>query len=69
MEALNEICAANNASYDFLDSDFEEMKKPVTATIILVSIITNVTLLKPTMAKNAIHHNGTGDKGTSVYKS
>ena len=51
MEALNEICAANNASYDFLDSDFEEMKKPVTATIILVSIITNVTLLKPTMAK------------------
>ncbi len=27
MEALNEICAANNASYEFLESDFEEMKK------------------------------------------
>ena len=51
MKALNEICAANNASYEFLDSDFEEMKKLVTATIILVLTIINVTLSKPTMAK------------------
>ena len=68
MEALNEICAANNASYEFLESDFEEMKKASHRNDYLGINHYQCHFVKAYQGESTIHHNGTGDKGTSVYK-
>lgn len=58
MEAFMGICAANNASYEFLESDFEEMKKLVTEMIILNQPL-SMSFVKAYQGESTIHHNGT----------
>ena len=68
LDALEEICQANQARYEFLDSDFEEMKKASHRNDYLGINHYQCHFVKAYTGENAIHHNGTGDKGTSVYK-
>lgn len=68
LSALNEICIANNASYDFPKEDFVEMKKASTRNDYLGINHYQCHFVKEYNGENMIHHNGTGDKGSSVYK-
>lgn len=66
--ALDEICKANNASYHFEDEDFEEMKKASHRNDYLGVNHYHSHFIKAYNGENMIHHNGTGEKGTNVYK-
>ncbi|HEY0222839.1 MAG TPA: family 1 glycosylhydrolase, partial [Lactovum miscens] len=66
--ALDEICAANNASYDFPEADFIEMKKASTRNDYLGINHYQCHFVKAYKGENQIHHNATGEKGSSVYK-
>ncbi len=66
--ALDEICKANNASYQFCEEDFIEMKKASTRNDYLGINHYQCHFVKAYDGESMIHHNGTGDKGSSVYK-
>jgi 6-phospho-beta-galactosidase len=68
LSAIDEICKANNASYQFSEEDFEEMKKASNRNDYLGINHYHSHFVKAYNGENMIHHNGTGDKGTSVYK-
>lgn len=68
MQALQEICAANDASYTFLDEDFAEMEKASHRNDYLGINHYQCHFVKAYDGESQVHHNGTGDKGTSVYK-
>ncbi|WP_338713027.1 6-phospho-beta-galactosidase [Bacillus velezensis] len=68
MRALDEICEANGASYEFSDSDFDVMKKASMRNDYLGINHYQCHFVKAYDGETVIHHNGTGDKGTSVYK-
>jgi 6-phospho-beta-galactosidase len=66
--ALDEICKANNASYHFNANDFIEMKKASTRNDYLGINHYQCHFVKAYHGESMIHHNGTGNKGSSVYK-
>lgn len=68
LTALDEICEANQASYHFPEEDFVELKKASTRNDYLGINHYQCHFVKAYDGENAIHHNGTGEKGTSVYK-
>lgn len=68
LSALDEICEANNATYSFLDEDFNEMKKASHRNDYLGVNHYHSHFVKAYHGENVIHHNGTGDKGTNVYR-
>ncbi len=68
LEALDEICAANNASYDFPEEDFVELEKAKDRNDYLGINHYSSHFVKAYNGENAIPHNGTGDKGTGSYK-
>lgn len=68
LSALNEIFKVNHASYEFEENDFVEMKKASTRNDYLGINHYQCHFVKHYDGENNIHHNGTGDKGTSVYK-
>lgn len=68
LSALDEICAANNASYHFPETDFEEMEKASTRNDYLGINHYQCHFVKAYNGESDINHNGTGEKGTSVYK-
>lgn len=68
LTALDEICAANGASYHFPEEDFDEMKKASTRNDYLGINHYQCHFVKEYNGENMIHHNGTGEKGSSVYK-
>ncbi len=68
LEALDEICEANNASYHFPEEDFIEFEKSKDRNDYLGINHYQSHFVKAYNGENAIHHNGTGDKGTGSYK-
>lgn len=68
LSALDEICAANNASYSFSEEDLVEMKKASHRNDYLGVNHYHSHFVKAYDGESMIHHNGTGDKGTNVYK-
>lgn len=68
LSALDEICAENNASYSFDSEDFVEMEKAKDRNDYLGINHYQCHFVKDYHGENAIHHNGTGDKGTGSYK-
>ncbi|MGM0198391.1 6-phospho-beta-galactosidase [Enterococcus sp. DIV1314a] len=68
IEALDEICAANNATYSFPESDLIEMKRASNRNDYLGINHYQCHFVKAYDGENDITHNGTGEKGTSVYK-
>ncbi|MEI5989776.1 6-phospho-beta-galactosidase [Enterococcus termitis] len=68
LSALAEICEANQASYEFLEEDFEIMKKASTRNDYLGINHYQCHFVKAYDGASEIYHNGTGDKGTSVYR-
>ncbi|MGG5341834.1 6-phospho-beta-galactosidase [Enterococcus sp. AZ192] len=68
LKALDEICEANQASYSFSEEDFEVMKKASTRNDYLGINHYQCHFVKAYNGESEIYHNGTGDKGTSVYR-
>lgn len=68
IQALDEICAANKAFYHFEEDDFKEMKRACTRNDYLGINHYQCHFVRAYQGDNNIHHNGTGEKGTSVYK-
>lgn len=68
MAALTEIVSANQASYEFLASDFEEMQRAAQRNDYLGINHYQCHFVRAYEGESQTHHNGTGDKGTSVYK-
>ena len=68
LSALAEICEANGASYEFPEEDLVEMKRASHRNDYLGINHYQCHFVKAYHGENVIHHNGTGDKGTSVYK-
>lgn len=65
---MDEIAKENNFTYSFDPKDFEEMKKAKDRNDYLGINHYAVHFVKDYHGKMMTHHNGTGDKGTSVYK-
>lgn len=68
LAALDEICAAQNASYDFLEADYLEMEKASHRNDFLGINHYQCHFCKAYQGPNEIYHNGTGEKGSSVYR-
>ncbi|WP_305204395.1 family 1 glycosylhydrolase, partial [Dubosiella newyorkensis] len=68
LEALDEICQANDAVYDFPEADLLELEKAKDRNDYLGINHYQSHFVKAYNGENAIHHNGTGDKGTGSYK-
>ncbi len=68
LEALDEICQANDAVYDFPEADLIELEKAKDRNDYLGINHYQSHFVKAYNGENAIHHNGTGDKGTGSYK-
>ncbi|MGG5373085.1 6-phospho-beta-galactosidase [Enterococcus sp. AZ196] len=66
--ALDEICEAQNATYEFLEEDYIEMEKASHRNDFLGINHYHSHFCKAYKGPNEIYHNGTGDKGTSVYR-
>lgn len=66
--ALDEICLAQGASYHFDEDDFVEMEKASNRNDFLGINHYQCHFCKAYDGPNEIYHNGTGDKGTSVYR-
>ena len=61
LEALDEICAANDAAYDFPEEDFIELEKAKDRNDYLGINHYSSHFVKAYNGENEIHHNGTGD--------
>ena len=68
MEAIDYICKLNNATYEFKEADFEIMKKAANRNDYLGINHYQCHFIKSYDGESMIHHNGTGDKGSSVYR-
>ena len=68
MEAIDYICKNNNATYEFRDEDFEIMKKASNRNDYLGINHYQCHFVKSYDGESMIYHNGTGDKGSSVYR-
>lgn len=68
LQALDEICKENGISYHFDEKDFEDLKKAADRNDYLGINHYSSHFVRDYHGENAIHHNGTGDKGTGSYK-
>ncbi|TRZ28834.1 6-phospho-beta-galactosidase [Enterococcus avium] len=68
LAALDEICEAQGATYEFLEEDYLEMEKASQRNDFLGINHYHSHFCKAYQGPNEIYHNGTGDKGTSVYR-
>ncbi|MGK9300810.1 6-phospho-beta-galactosidase, partial [Melissococcus plutonius] len=67
-QALDEICKAQQATYTFLEEDYLEMEKASQRNDFLGINHYHSHFCKAYDGPNEIYHNGTGEKGTSVYR-
>lgn len=68
MRALDEISKENGFEISFDEADFAEMEKAKDRNDYLGINHYQVHFVKDYHGETAIHHNGTGDKGTGSYK-
>lgn len=68
LSALDEIAQTNHFSYQFDETDFIEMKKAAQRNDFLGINHYQCHFVESFEGESAIHHNGTGEKGTSVYQ-
>ena len=68
LAALDEIAQVNQFSYQFDENDFIEMKKAAKRNDFLGINHYQCHFVEAFEGESAIHHNGTGEKGTSVYQ-
>ncbi|RXA59084.1 6-phospho-beta-galactosidase [Enterococcus casseliflavus] len=68
LAALDEICLAQDADYEFPKDDFIEMKRASTRNDFLGINHYQSHFCKAYKGDNNISYNGTGEKGSSVYK-
>lgn len=67
-QMIQDILKANDAEIDIPDSDFEVMKKAAPMLDYLGINQYQSSFIKAYDGPNDIHHNGTGAKGTSVFR-
>lgn len=68
MEGVNHILKVNNATFRIEDGDMEVLKQAAPLLDYLGINQYQSSFFREYDGKNDIHHNGTGEKGSSVYK-
>lgn len=68
MECVNEILAANNGEINIQDSDLKLFAKACKGNDFLGINSYQSSFIRAYDGENDIHHNGTGEKGTSVFR-
>lgn len=66
-ELLEEILTANHVDYDFSEDEIELRKAAIQNDFLGINYYQS-SFVHAYEGENEIHHNGTGDKGTSVYR-
>lgn len=67
MEIVNRLVAINNGQLDLRDEDFEVMKKAAILIDYMGMNYYQSRFIQYYDGENDIHHNGTGEKGTSRF--
>lgn len=67
MEIVNRLVAINNGQLDLRDEDFEVMKEAAILIDVMGMNYYQSRFIQYYDGENDIHHNGTGEKGTSRF--